>query len=201
MRSLLLSLAVVGLVITIGLPLYLGPDDIAGCKQPVDATGDRCETVDAIIAISGGDTAARTDEAIRLYQAGWSDLLVFSGAALDKTGPSNASVMRRQAVNAGVPEANVLIEEHSATTGENATKTAEVLSAVPIKRVILVTSAYHQRRAYIEFSKALGEDVMVVNHPVTNDRQWSSWWWMTPYGWWLGISEVVKIAFSGVFPE
>lgn len=201
MKSLLLTLAVISLVVTIGLPLYLGPDDIAGCKQPVAVGGDRCETVDAIIAISGGDTSARTEEAIRLYDAGWSDLLVFSGAALDKTGPSNASVMRRQAIDSGVPEAAILIEEDSATTGENAIKTAAALEAVDIKRVILVTSAYHQRRASIEFSKAFGEKVTIVNHPVTNDRQWSSWWWMTPYGWWLGVTEVVKIVFSGVMPE
>lgn len=201
MKNLFVTLAVIALVITIGLPLYLGPDDIAGCKQSVAVAGDRCETVDAIIAVSGGDTSARTEEAIRLYQAGWADLLVFSGAALDKSGPSNASVMRNQAIEAGVLEADILIEEDSATTLQNAKNTAQVLEGMGIERAILVTSAYHQRRAYIEFSNALGKDVTIVNHPVTNDRQWSNWWWMTPYGWWLGVSEVVKIIFSGIVPE
>lgn len=184
----------VALVLTIGLPLYLGPDDISGCAEP--ETSGRCASADAIIAISGGDTSARTAEAIRLYQGGWAPKLLFSGAAADKSGPSNAEVMKKQAIAAGVPESVISTEDFSATTAENAKNTSELVKTMQLKRVILVTSAYHQRRASIEFGKWLGSDVVIVNHPVGNDNQWSNWWWLTPYGWALGIGELIRILFA-----
>lgn len=187
----LIAIVAIVLLLAVGLPLYLGPDDIAGCSAPTE-TG-KCATADAVIAISGGDTSARTAEAIKLYTAGWAPRLIFSGAAADKSGPSNAEVMKEQALKSGVPASDISIEDLSATTAENAQNTSTLVSAMGLKRVILVTSAYHQRRASIEFSKWLGSGVTIVNHPVTNDDQWSNWWWLTPYGWWLGIGELIKI--------
>lgn len=197
MKKIFLLVAVFLLAITFLLPLYLGPDDLAGCSLLPEATG-RCQKADAIIAISGGDTIARVDEAIGLYKNGWANLVIFSGAALDKSGPSNASAMRVHAIDSGVPAEVILMEETSGTTAENATNTAELVQNRQLKRVILVTSAYHQRRASLEFQRAFGSGVVIVNRPVTNDKQWSSWWWATPYGWWLGIGEVVKIIVSGI---
>jgi len=192
--KLLIPFICIALLLTIGLPLYLGPDDLSGCKIP-ETTG-KCGVADAIIAISGGDTSARTAEAISLYKAGWAPKLIFSGAAADKTGPSNAEVMQKQALSDGVPQSSIIIEDLSTNTAENAQNTATVVQKMGLKRVILVTSAYHQRRASIEFGRRLGTDVVIVNHPVANDGQWSSWWWLTPYGWVLGIGELIRILFA-----
>lgn len=57
---------------------------------------------------------------------------------------------------------------------------------------MLVTSGYHQRRAFLEFKK-YSPNVTVRNSPLNNDMQWSSLWWLTPKGWWLAGSELVKI--------
>lgn len=192
--KLLIPLVCIALLLTIGLPLYLGPDDLSGCKAP-ESSG-KCQVADAIIAISGGDTSARTSEAISLYKAGWAPKLIFSGAAADKTGPSNAEVMQKQALSEGIPQSAIIIEDLSTNTAENAQNTATVVQKMGLKRVILVTSAYHQRRASIEFGRRLGSDVVIVNHPVANDGQWSSWWWLTPYGWVLGIGELIRILFA-----
>lgn len=193
MRLAIIIICVV-LLLAVGLPLYLGPDDISGCDKP--ETSGRCAVADAIIAISGGDTKARTTEAISLYRKGWAPKLLFSGAAADKSGPSNALVMKQQAVSSGVPETSITIEDRSATTAENARNTSELAKKMNLRRVILVTSTYHQRRASIEFSKWFGGEVVIVNHPVANDNQWSSWWWLTPYGWILGIGELMRIIFA-----
>lgn len=194
MRKLIIMILLVAVTLTICLPLYLGPDDLASCQQPTETTP--CIRADAIIAVSGGDTAARTAEAIRLYKAGWAPTLIFSGAAADKTGPSNAEVMKEQALADGVSARAISIDEYSNTTAENAQNTAKLVQEMGIHRVILVTSVYHQRRANIEFSKRLGSAVTIVNHPVANDKQWSSWWWATPYGWVLGLGEIGKIIFA-----
>ncbi len=178
------------------LPFYLGPDDLSGCDTTPDnkSLNTGCHQVDAIVAVSGGDTTARAKEAIKLYQNGWAPQLVFSGAALDKSGPSNAQAMRKVAIASGVPANKILVEEESVNTEENARNTRELIQQNKLQRIILVTSAYHQRRASLEFGRKIqGTALFVVNHPVSHDDQWSETWYFTPTGWWLAIGELFKI--------
>lgn len=151
-----------------------------------------CQAVDAIVAISGGDTNARVDTAIELFKNGWSNKLIFAGAAKDKTGPSNAIVMRFRAIESGVPEEAIIIDEYSETTKQNATNTQEIFIDNDIRSIILVTSPYHQKRASLEFEK--NTNVSVFNHPVVDDKDWPLSWWTTPKGWLLAGGEIVKIA-------
>lgn len=185
--------AVCGVVLAVLLVgAYLAPDDLAKCgDKPTAQPG--CQAADAIVAVSGGDTNARTDEAVMLYKHGWAPKLIFSGAAADKSGPSNAQAMRERALAAGVPKQAIITEELSETTRQNAQLSGSVLASNDDRRVILVTSAYHQRRAGLEFRNYAGANTQIVNHPVTRDNQWSQWWWLTPTGWWLALSELVKI--------
>jgi uncharacterized SAM-binding protein YcdF (DUF218 family) len=178
-------------VMIIGLSIYLAPDDLSGCDA-MPTNKKPCQSADAIVAVSGGDTLARTQEAIQLYQDGWGSKLIFSGAALDKSGPSNAEVMRREALQAGIPAKAIFIEEYGETTKQNAEKTQNIFGDNDITSVILVTSGYHQRRASLEFNKR-SQNVQVRNHPVASDQQWSAWWWATPSGWFLSVSEFIKI--------
>lgn len=196
----MIRLIITGIVLIFGfsvlvLPSYLGPDDLAQCDKPQPGT---CAPADAIVAISGGDTIARTDEAISLYKAGWGKRLIFSGAAADKTGLSNALAMKKYALGLEVPDTDISIEEFSQTTAENAANTGLFIEKNDIKKIILVTSVYHQRRASMEFRTRLGDKVTIVNHPVAHDRQWTQYWWLTLTGWWLVMSELVKILILSV---
>jgi uncharacterized SAM-binding protein YcdF (DUF218 family) len=191
MRIVIVIIIIVALA-TLGIGAYLGPNDLANCPAGPNNQGP-CKVVDAIVAVSGGDTKARTAEAVSLYKSGWSDTLIFSGAAIDKSGPSNAAAMRSEAIAAGVPEKAILVEEYGATTRENAENTQKLFQAHDIKSVILVTSAYHQRRASLEFTKRVAGSVSVTNHPVAADDQWARFWWLTGEGWYLAISELVKV--------
>lgn len=186
-------LALLGLVAGLiwGIAAFLAPDDLAVCPNGPDASHSKCQKADAIIAISGGDTQARTAEAVRLYKAGWADRLIFSGAAFDTDSPSNARAMRRQAIASGVPVRDISIEELARDTEENATRTRQLAEREGWRRIILVTSGYHQRRASVEFKRVF-ESTVVVSHPVPSDRQWSQTWWATPVGWYLAVSELIK---------
>lgn len=179
------------LVLILAIGAYLGPDDLRSCGGgPTNHAP--CQRADAIVAVSGGDTPARTGEAIRLFQNGWGKKLIFSGAAFDPNSPSNASVMRAQARDAGVPSDKILIDSAAQTTQQNASNVHSIFKTHDIHSVILVTSSYHQRRAYLEFTK-FNPEVSVRNHPVAGDDQWSSLWWLTPGGWWLAGGEMVKV--------
>lgn len=190
----LIVFVVAGLIImtVTFLPHYLGPDDLAECSpRPSEKTG--CQAVDAIVAVSGGDTNARTDEAIKLYKAGWSNLLIFSGAAADTSGPSNAEAMMGRAIAAGVPASDILTEEQSRTTEENALNTSQFVEQEDLSAIILVTSSYHQKRTSLEFGSRLGSGVKIINHPVKYDNRWSQFWWLKLDELFLAYSELAKI--------
>lgn len=182
--------AVIAFIVAISF--YLQPNDFVGCSDVPEPSSTKCIKADAIVVVSGGDTNARTDEGIRLFKDGWANEIVFSGAAQDKTGPSNAAAMRNRAVNAGIPVNAIYIEENSATTGENAMNSQTIFEENEYSSIILVTSGYHQRRSTLEF-KNESTAVTVYNHPVLNDKDWSFWWWATPRGWWLAGGEIAKI--------
>ncbi len=177
-KWLLAGLLIVFLVMQLGR--YLSPTD-------------QLRPADAIVAISGGDTLARASAAISLYEQGWAPKIVFSGAALDPDSPSNAEVMKQLAVQKGVPPSAVLLEEQALDTTQNARLSSIILDKLAATEVILVTSGYHQRRAALEFTHATGGRVAIINQP-TLDRHWSRFWWLTAKGWWLALTEVVKIA-------
>ena len=178
------------IALIVGISFYLQPNDFIGCSEAPGAT-EQCEKADAIVVVSGGDTAARTNAGIELFQNGWADYLVLSGAAYDKSGPSNAAAMKLQAQQAGVPDYAILIDEESANTMENASNTKALLQDKNIANIILVTSGYHQRRASLEFNKIAEGDV-IRNYPIS-DSDWQWYWWSTPRGWWLAGGELAKV--------
>ncbi len=191
MIKLIITIIVPIIAIIFGISWYLQPNDLSKCGKIPDQS-QNCQVVDSIVAISGGDTLARASHAISLYKNGWAKSVIFSGAAQDKSGPSNAKVMKNLAIDAGIPSSSIFIDEYSETTGENAQNTKAIFNNHSIKRVILVTSGYHQRRANLEFNRRT-DGAIILNSPVLMDKDWSFWWWTSLRGWWLAISEIVKI--------
>lgn len=185
----LIPVLLVGFII--GSSIYLQPNSFVGCSDTPVAQTD-CDKADAIVVVSGGDTAARTAAGVELYRNGWADYLIFSGAAFDKTGPSNAAAMRAQAEAEGVPSSSIFIDEEAVNTQQNAANAHIIIKDRNFDDIILVTSGYHQRRASLEFNKRAG-GATIRNHPVLTDSDWGWYWWVTPRGWWLAGGELVKI--------
>jgi len=166
-----------------GVGYYLSPQD------PLTKT-------DAIVAISGGETTARTTEAVKLYQEGWAPVVIFSGAAADPNGPSNAQTMGRAAIAAGVPPTAVFLDELAIDTRGNAAGVAKIVAKENIHSIILVTSPYHQRRASLAFHHVLGPNFPIINLS-SYDAQWRrSHWWATPESRALTFSELQKVAYE-----
>jgi len=176
----------------VGLSFYLQPNDFIGCGDQPAVSGTKCAKADAIVVVSGGDTNARTDEGITLFKNGWANSIVFSGAAQDKSGLSNAAAMRLRALSEGIPKSAIYIEEDGSTTEQNAANTKTIFNNNNFNTVILVTSGYHQQRASLEFKKE-NPTMTILDHPLLTDKDWSFWWWVTPRGWWLAGGEVVKV--------
>lgn len=151
---------------------------------------------DTIVAISGGETAARTAEAVKLYNDGWAKHIIFSGAALDPNSPSNAQTMALEAQKLGVPTSAIELDEAAANTRQNAAGVKTIMEREKFTSMILVTSPYHQRRAHITFRRAVGESVAIINHS-SYDKTWRrSNWWATPYSRNLTLSELQKVTYE-----
>lgn len=157
---------------------------------------DPLQKADAIIVVSGGDTKGRTMHGIDLYEQGWAPKIIFSGAAADPSSASNAKVMMAIAASRGVSMNAILLDEFSRDTKENAVGTKSI--AGNYKIIILVTSDYHQRRLYSEFKKEYGASTEFINSPA-KDKHWGrKTWYLTPYGWWISLTEPIKLLFSGI---
>lgn len=101
--------------------------------------------------------ADRFLHALLLYKTGHIRKIIVSGGLglLRKTHHSEAAEVRSLLLLAGVPQADVLVEDKSHNTYENARFTRQLLDRHPeIKSVVLVTSAFHMRRASACFNKA-----------------------------------------------
>lgn len=138
---------------------------------------DKLTKPDVIIVISGSDD--RVEHAINLYQRGFASKMIFSGAA--KKGPvSNAKAMQTEASRAGVLNDDIILEEKATSTYENAIFTKGIIKSQGFHKIILVTSPYHQRRAYETFRYVLrGLGVQILNSPSSDESSWKadSWWY------------------------
>lgn len=125
-------------------------------------------------------SADRFVHAARLYRAGKSSRIIVSGGRLFAGSgvPSEAELVKEQLVLMGVPEGAIILETKARNTRENGLFARELLNEMGSGRVLLVTSAWHMRRATGVFDR-LGMDVI----PAATDSfipQLSSGF---PFGW------------------
>jgi uncharacterized SAM-binding protein YcdF (DUF218 family) len=177
---------IISIFIGIALVIFI-PMVIAVYLSPQDSL----QKVDAIVVVSGGDTDARISEGVKLYQQEWASKIVFSGAAAEGD-VSNALAMKRIAIVSGVVEDDILVEEEAKTTVENANFTTKILNENGFKSIILVTSPYHQRRAYNQFRSALGKDYIILNHSAKDETWRKKNWWENANARFLTLGEIMK---------
>lgn len=121
------------------------------------ALNDR-EPADRVYFHHGAD---RVTHAIQLYKMGIIRKIVISGGVgrLLTSGRPEADDLASVMVMAGVPREHIVIENTSANTHENAVNVKNLLADVPGERCLLITSAFHMRRARACFDKVgLGAD-------------------------------------------
>jgi uncharacterized SAM-binding protein YcdF (DUF218 family) len=176
-------LLAVGIFLIFALPLligwYLSPQD------PI-------ERADVIVTVSGGDNNSRIKKTVELYKEGWAPVIVYSGAAAEGN-VSNAAAMKNISIKMGVPRTDILIEEKSKDTLENAQFTSKIIKDKGYQSMILVTSPYHQRRTMELFRKELGEDFKIVNQSAIDEDWRKKGWWEDEQGRFLTIGELGKI--------
>jgi uncharacterized SAM-binding protein YcdF (DUF218 family) len=138
---------------------------------------------DVIVILSDDNYAAdRAWKAAQLFRSGMAPHILASGRLL-RPYAGIAELMEHDLKALGVPANAIVPVTHRATnTREEAIADAQVIAAHGWKKVLLVTSNYHTRRADYIFERALpaGTELRVVSAP---DSEYDpNTWWQTRNG-------------------
>lgn len=142
---------------------------------------DALRPADVIVVLAGEDTE-RVEYGVYLFREEWAKknrIIMAGGPAVWKY--SWASLMKEHAEHLGISGKDVLLEDKSRTTEEDAKYTKEILRKHGYKSLILVTSPYHSKRAFTIFQKIMGRDIKVISAPVENSWfEFEQWWKRRP---------------------
>lgn len=129
-------------------------------------------------ATVGGRTAGvptassllRALEAARVFNVIGARLLIASGGTPrpDRQAMSESAVLRRIVVEAGVPPGDVIEESRSTTTAGQAAFVRELIGGRNVRRIVVVTSPTHMRRA-LELFRSEQLDAVGSMAPLRSD--------------------------------
>jgi uncharacterized SAM-binding protein YcdF (DUF218 family)/glycosyltransferase involved in cell wall biosynthesis len=128
-------------------------------------------TADAIVVFAGGvgesgkaggGAQERIAQAVTLYKGGFAPVLILSSGYVYSF--QEADGMRALAVDQGVPASAILLEKRATNTYQNVRFVDDILREHSWRRVLLVSSPYHMRRALLVWRK-VAPDVRVIPTP------------------------------------
>lgn len=130
----------------------------------------KIEKADCIVALGcyNEDVPRRAAE---LYRQGYAPWVLFTGALGRNTKgmwqESEASRFARIAMEEGVPESAILLEEQASNTGENLIFSRRLLEerSIPAKRILAVQKPYMERRIAAAFPVYWPDAVCTVTSP------------------------------------
>jgi uncharacterized SAM-binding protein YcdF (DUF218 family) len=149
---------------------------------------DNNETGD-VIFVPGSNKAVdyRLPKAIELYNQGRAKKILFSGGVIwEGIRLTEAQLLKEKALEQGVHEKDILIEDISLHTKENVLASLLVLDRAfylhNIKRLLVVTTNFHMRRFYLTLKTFMPDwieySLCAVNDQTTKEDNWINY----PYG-------------------
>jgi len=146
---------------------------------------------DALIVLGDDNYAAdRAFHAAELYREGVAPVVVASGRML-RQNFSISDVMEHDLESFGVPAKSVVKLSHRAqNTRDEAAEVARLIQARGWKRVLVVTSNYHARRARFIYERSLPASVTLRVSGARDSEFDPSGWWQSRQGQKLFFSEL-----------
>ena len=177
--------------------------------QGLEDTG---ENADCIIVLGSIKAAKyRVPVAVEAYKAGRASKLMLCGGKLRDFPDgkySEAEHMRQAALALGVAEEDIVLENSSQNTVENILfaliELQRTLWLNKVRRVLLVTTAYHMRRSLAIARYLLPKHITVIPCPANDNNTRRDNWMNTPKGIERAKGEAMKIVssvISGIIPD
>ncbi|TGL59348.1 YdcF family protein [Leptospira ognonensis] len=110
------------------------------------------------------DASDRLVDAVRIYKAKKAKKILFTGGSgsLFAGEIREADLAEKIILGLGVPKSDLLLERESRNTRDNAVASANIIKTNHLSKMILVTSAFHMKRAEALFQK---EGLDFINFP------------------------------------
>jgi len=112
---------------------------------------------------AGGGVQERISKAVSLYQQGVAPRVIISSGYVFTL--REAESMKAIAISKGVPADAILLEERATDTYENVAFTKRILEEHHLRRIALVSSPYHMRRAVLTWRKVAPEVQVIATPP------------------------------------
>jgi len=125
---------------------------------------------DSILVLGSHDLRV-AERGAELYNEGWAPIIIFSGGlgrlTQDEWVETEADRFAKIAIDKGVPEEAIIIENKSTNTGENILFTQQLLRERNIKPLsfLVVQKPYMERRSYATFKKHWPDKELLVTSP------------------------------------
>jgi uncharacterized SAM-binding protein YcdF (DUF218 family) len=147
---------------------------------------------DALLVLGDDNYAGdRAFHAADLYREGVAPVVVASGRML-RQNASAADLIEHDLESFGVPGGSIVkLSHHADNTKEEAAEVAELINSRRWKRVLIVTSNYHARRARFIYGKTLPSSVSFRVSGARDSEFDPTRWWQTRRGQKLFFTEVV----------
>ena len=194
--------------ILLGLLLFIVTWGILACVAAraliVNASLD---SADAIVVLSGSSAyIERTQKAAELYRQGRAPLVLLTN---DHTRGGWSNALQRnpyfveratdELIKAGVPAERIKIMPGlAAGTHDEALILRDYALAQRLRSVLVVTSAYHSRRALRTLRQTFagtGTTVGLEPAPIGSTTPSTFFWWSRPEGWRIVAGEYVKLGY------
>ena len=162
---------------------------------------------DAIVVMSGSSTyLERADWAARLYQEGRAPIVVLTNDSLisgwdkvEERNPYFYELAARELQKRGVPESKIqVVSDIALGTYEESLGLRDYATAHKLKRLLVVTSAYHSRRTFWSMRHACegsGIEIGIDGPPPGWQTPAPSRWWWRRWGWKVVAGEYAKLIY------
>lgn len=162
---------------------------------------------DAIVVLSGSSTyLERADWAARLYREGRAPIVVLTDDKLisgwngaEERNPYFYELAAKELQKRGVPAEKIqVVAEPAIGTFYESLNVREYATNHKLTRLLVVTSAYHSRRALWSMRRACkGTEIAIgVDGPPPGWQTPSAWtWWMHRWGWKVVAGEYLKMIY------
>jgi len=161
---------------------------------------------DAIVVLSGPATyLERVDWAAKLFHEGRAPVVVLSNEGLmsgwsetQERNPYFYELAASELQQRGVPAAKIqVVSGIGAGTFQESLRIRQFAGEHNLRRLLIVTSAYHSRRALWSMHRAMGEriEVGISSPPPGWQTPKPATWWLYRWGWRVVAAEYVKLVY------
>ena len=162
--------------------------------------------VDALLVLGGASTyVERTQKAFELYQSGVAAKIFLTDdgersgwSRVEKRNPPYVELAQKRLISLGVPAENIeILQPQVAGTIDEARLLLAKTQNEKLNKILIVTSAYHTRRALWTFEREFAAAYMttelgIAAAPTGEQTPPPEFWWFSGRGWNLVAGEYLK---------